>query len=286
MTDHPVTSPVAAGAALGSIRRVLVVIEEGAPATLRQAVALAAGFGSELVGLSVRSEMGAMLRASAAVQSFVDDWMAGSRGEERVAEAHARAVVRQVDSHFDKFTWHAEPGHARQLVARYGRSCDMIVLRQPREDDWDENEALTGALFGSGRPVIVLPSEGKHPQTIERILIAWDDSVEAARAVCAALPLLRRAAQVHVCSFTGMAGSVPELGLLHRFLQAHGIDPVMDVDPGAGSAVTRLLAECHRRDSDMLVMGAYSRQQAERLDFGGVSRFMIFHAPLPLLLCH
>jgi nucleotide-binding universal stress UspA family protein len=144
-------------------------------------------------------------------------------------------------------------------------------------------QAFKAALFGTGRPVLMVP-RGWEGSFGREIAIAWRDDKQAARAVIPAIRCLAAAGRVHV--LTGMRDRV-ERPIVPRILVEHGIQADLHVLPlGPGPFGQALLHKAHDIGADLLVMGAYAHSPLRELILGGVTRYMLEHADLPVLLRH
>ena len=185
--------------------------------------------------------------------------------------------------------WREVKGNEAAIIRRLGGVSDAIVVAMPArriEDPYDAG--FEAALLDSGRPVLLVP-QGK-PVVAEgaKVIIAWNGSAEAARAVAAAMPVLHQAAQITV--FTEAEGSV-EAGMaedLVDYLKWHGIAAtVLDGEAVDGPAVEERLRKAARKaGANLLVMGAYTHNRWREAIFGGVTRHMFSHAELPVLMAH
>jgi nucleotide-binding universal stress UspA family protein len=175
------------------------------------------------------------------------------------------------------------------LVAM-GRCSDIVVLGRPGSDP--ENVApatVEAALFECARPVLIAPPVAGSG-AFKSIVVAWNGSMQAARAVEYALPFLEKAQKVTLM----VAGTRPEdvgASYLARNLARRGIKAEIDaIDPGAVSGRARgraLLAYTHDKVADLLVMGAYGRGQVMSfLGLGGATGKVISSCRVPLLLAH
>jgi nucleotide-binding universal stress UspA family protein len=118
----------------------------------------------------------------------------------------------------------------------------------------------------------------------ECVTIAWRDDKRTIRSVLAALRLLSRAREVHVLA--GVRAGQPAPGL-PEILAEHGIEATLHVlEVGAGVFGEQLLAKAHALGTDLLVMGAYTHSPWRQLVLGGVTRHMLAHADLPILMRH
>ncbi len=184
----------------------------------------------------------------------------------------------------------ADPVDTMALHARY---ADLIVLGQ---FDPEDTQALMGGDFAErvmlecGRPVLLVPYAGRCETPGKRILVAWNASREAARAVSAALPLLRRAAKVIVMAINpanaGDHGEQPGADIA-LFLARHGVPvtatshTVEDVDAGSW-----LLSRASDAEIDLIVMGGYGHSRIRELAFGGVTRTLMQSMTVPVLMAH
>jgi nucleotide-binding universal stress UspA family protein len=171
-----------------------------------------------------------------------------------------------------------------------GRCSDILVLGRPGADP--ENVApatVEAALYECARAVIIAPPTG-GPGNFESVVVAWNGSFQAARALEYALPFLIKASKVTLL----VAGGKPDdvgASYLSRNLARHGINAVIDaIDPGAVSGRARgraLLDYTHGKGADLLVMGAYGRGQVMSfLGFGGATGKVISSCRVPLLMAH
>jgi nucleotide-binding universal stress UspA family protein len=179
--------------------------------------------------------------------------------------------------------WRKGGGAAHAVVEQIGRRADFIVIAQPATDD----DALTSsgfraALLRSERPVLVIP-RGQTATFGRNVAIAWRDDGRVVKAVIPVLRLLSSAAEVHVLQ--GTRGGEQRLPVPAMF-QDHAIDVRMHVLPIAGVFGQILLERAHALGADMLVMGAYAHNPLREMMFGGVTRYMLDHADLPVLMRH
>src|SRR5882724_3485345 len=175
------------------------------------------------------------------------------------------------------------------LVAM-GRCSDIIVLGRPGADP--ENVApatVEAALYESARAVVIAPPTAGSGN-FESVVVAWNGSFQAARALEYALPFLIKASKVTLLIVGGKPDDVGA-SYLSRNLARHGINAVIDaIDPGAVSGRARgraLLGYTHDKKADMLVMGAYGRGQVlSFLGLGGATGKVISSCRVPLLMAH
>jgi nucleotide-binding universal stress UspA family protein len=132
-----------------------------------------------------------------------------------------------------------------------------------------------------------LPVPPEPPEPFAgKIAVAWDGSREAARAVRAALPILRKAAKVEI--MTAQYGSVAaKPSELARYLGRHGVEArTWAFTPGRDPVGKELMIQCAESGADMLVMGAYGHSRFREMVLGGATRGVVAGATLPVLMAH
>lgn len=181
-----------------------------------------------------------------------------------------------------------DPVEAMTLHARY---ADLVVIGQAESSD-DSHIAADfpeRLVLAAGRPVLVLPSVGSFATIGKRILVAWNPSREATRAITDAIPLLRLADNVHVMAVNpkaGEHGTVPgaDIGL---YLARHGVRVEIKTDHGAEIDVgNELLSRAADLDADLIVMGAYGHSRLKEWVLGGATRTILESMTAPVLMSH
>jgi len=208
------------------------------------------------------------------------------RADEIRSRLEARGIRFGVEAHF------IDRGTVATLAARFARYADLTLIT-PHADGHKNQQVwvMNGALFESGRPILVLPGgETTFPEP-RRVMIAWDASVEASKAVRDAIGLMRQAAAVDavlidpVPSFEGH-GAEPGADLA-AYLARHGISTEIHRIPREGREVGELL----RRSAldfgaDLIVMGGFGHSRLRQRIFGGTTTSMIDDTPVAVLMAH
>ena len=139
----------------------------------------------------------------------------------------------------------------------------------------------------SGRPALVLPYTSAKPGLPGNVVIAWQPSRGAARAVAAALPILRSAKAVQVLSWGVDAHAATDSPNIISYLQTHGVEASwLREDAEPGNLGEMLLSRAFDLQADLLVMGCYGRGRAHEWLVGGVSRTVLKSMTLPVLMAH
>jgi nucleotide-binding universal stress UspA family protein len=146
-------------------------------------------------------------------------------------------------------------------------------------------------VLHSARPTLILPYAGRFDEVGQRVMVAWDDSREAARAVSDALPLLRHAGRVQVVSWvesgTTEHGTLRRrLDALHQWLMWHGVNAEVRVERTEIGIADAMLSRAADFGTDLIVMGAYGHARwAERV-LGGATRGLLQTMTVPVLMSH
>jgi len=279
-----------------SIKNILLVVEDApsGPARLDAAVALADQLNAHLAALVIAPLPQIDLGYDGGLGgSFVVEEMQRVQegAEELGRKLSARLVSLGVSSEV-RSAARSYVGIADE-VARQGRYSDLILIGRPQEDGMARNvlkSAIDGALFDSGRPVVQMPP-GWSGSFGRNIVIAWDGSREAARAIAAAMPLIETADSVTIALVapeidSDRHGEEPgaDLGVA---LSRHNSNVSVNRLPVLGKSVSEtLLGHTSDLGADLIVLGAYGHSRMAEAIFGGVTRDIVRTANVPLLMAH
>ena len=181
--------------------------------------------------------------------------------------------------------WQEKVGTPDKIMSINGPLSDLIVVSRPAEKGGKLAKVfMFAALLNSGRPVLVLPHAGA-PSVGKRITIAWNQSSDAARAVAAVMPMLQAADSVQVIWSGPEGGAGPKSGQLVNYLKFWGVKATRKKVKGSDDAQALLKAAKAFR-SDLIVMGAYSRNRLRQRIFGGVTEFMLRKSDIPVCMLH
>ena len=203
-----------------------------------------------------------------------------------MAQQHDIAIARKprVAGHPLAF-WNEMVGTPEKLFSIIGPTADCIVVSRPRARGSGPARAfLLAALLRSGRPLLVLPQKPRaHAR--RRILIAWNQGLNAATAMASALPLLARAEQVHIvcCGRESMPG--PKMTHARNYLLHWGIESQLHQRSGRDAAA-EILSVYKSVNCNLLVMGAYSRGHLRERILGGVTHELLLKKDVPVFTLH
>jgi len=183
-------------------------------------------------------------------------------------------------------------GTIATLAARFARYADLTLVT-PRCPGFEAMQScvVDGALFESGRPVLLLPEAEVSFPRVTRVMIAWDASVQASKAVRDAIGLMQAAAEVHVVLIDPVPsfdGHGPEPGAdLAAYLGRHGIGTVVHRLPKEGRETGALLIRtCADLGVDLIVMGGFGHSRLRQRIFGGTTTTMMKTLAVPVLMAH
>jgi nucleotide-binding universal stress UspA family protein len=196
----------------------------------------------------------------------------------------------------DRIQEHCFISEVPEVLVDYARLRDLTIVPMPDRESFDwYAESITSyaepIIFGSGRPTLIIPNARADARifALDTVVVAWDFSRPAARAVGDALPLLEKAKQVYVVTVTNEKAittgrSGPELA---KHLARHGANVVLDIVDAAGRTIGDVLESyVSSRNANLLVMGAYGHSRVREFILGGATRSMISKPPLPILFSH
>jgi nucleotide-binding universal stress UspA family protein len=277
-----------------ALKDILVHIDDAGHcrARLDAAIALAAAHDAHLIGLYVLTRP----KVPGHIQAQIPEHVLRQQAE--LAEQGAAAANALFDERTKRAgiaaEWRCEEGLPVSVVALHGRYADIVIAgqRDPTGEEGVDDPTMPHQLVLSvGRPVLVVPHGGEFPVIGERVLVAWDASRLATRAVNDALPLLTRAKEVVVMAINPRRdetahGEIPSADIC-RHLARHGIRADAQHyhadDIGIGAL---LLSRAADQGIDLIVCGAYGHARWRELVLGGVTRHLLTHMTVPVLMSH
>lgn len=177
-------------------------------------------------------------------------------------------------------------GQLAGRVGRHARFCDLAVLSRPYGDDVPATaaDAMDGALLDGDAPALICPDgmDGFDPRTV---LIAWNNSREALRAVRRALPILARAERIEIAMIDPAPADLGPAEQLARMLSREGLSvEIAELVRGPGPVSATIAERVREIGADLLVMGAYGKSRFREYVLGGVTRDLLTAPPVPILI--
>lgn len=273
-----------------SVKKILVHVDSDDDKNLQlnAAVELALKFKAHLFGLYVIQRISLPTYAGAYIPSGV------LQAHEKAEQERAKKVQADFNALVEKSgcssEWHCVEGYSDQQINLYGRFADLIIVGQSRDHNVLSNEVSVEdhILIDSAKPILFVPYIGTSMPIGKHILVAWNGSREAVRAVTDALPFLTQAETVEIVS-AGKSAQQEDNSLddICSFLSHH------DVNAKAEHIVTKdisvpdaLLSRAADNNIDLIVMGAYGHSRLREYIFGGATHYMLKHMTIPVLMSH
>jgi len=262
-------------------------------ATIDYAVSVAGGFDAHLTGVTFA--VGPFVPPTIGVgdvmpAEWVEQEWAKAEAAAKAAAARFEDAARRHGIAFDARTLEASVGGAGAIFGEIAARFDLSIIRQAEPGKAPlEERVIEGALFASGRPVLVVPYIQRSALTLDRVLVCWNGSRNAARAVGDAMPFLHRARKVEVLIALGEAGRTDEIegADIAEHLARHGLDVELKRRAAIeGDVADAILSHAADASADFLVMGGYGHSRLRELILGGVTRGILRTMTVPVLMAH
>jgi len=275
------------------LKDILVYLNGGPEDQVRlaHAKALAAAHKAHLTGLYCNIVPDVFLAGDSSMtgSQLILDLQESARVEGDGIEKRLEAEFAQIDLPTTLMRRDLYAGQAGQVIATEARLYDLFVATRPHDRPATDPSIIEAALFGSGRGCLFVPPKTVPDAPIERVIIAWRGTKEAARAVAEAMPLLRAAKHVAVVmveddTLEDKRGK-PGADIV-RHLSRHGVTAETRVLTGWGSVEEALLNEIKTAEAQVLVMGGYGHSRLREWILGGATRAVLRAAPIPVLVAH
>lgn len=224
------------------------------------------------------------------LSAMAKEWEAASRGSCQAEVARFTTAAQAAGVFADAQVETVDLYDVPDRVAQIARTRDLTIV--PLADRFDgQAEVAQTAIFQSGRPVIVFRAlqPAATAGRLDEVVLAWDGSRGAARAMADALPILVLAKSVRVLTVAGeKPAATADLGAeAVRHLQAHGVSAVAATVDAEDRRIGEVLdAELKARPADLLVMGAYGHSRMQEFILGGATEHVLKNPPIPTLLSH
>jgi nucleotide-binding universal stress UspA family protein len=216
---------------------------------------------------------------------------------QRKAAAEAMALTKadfnnQASSMgFKNTEWRSIIDFPVDALAMQARYADLVVVgqREPSDNSNIPKDFPAQLVLAAGRPALIIPYAGSFLSIGRRILVAWNASREATRAITDALPLLKRADSVNLITLSpkhGTQGDIPVDDIV-RYLECHSVHVELSAEHADNIDVgNALLSRVTDLSADLLVMGGYGHSRLRELVLGGATRVILESMTVPVLMSH
>lgn len=285
------------------IARILILVDDSAHvrSAIELAASTAARFSARLTALYTANPFAGTYLTPEISATVVEI----AREQFRAGSERAQKLVAEVAAETGQAIGMIDPqGNPMIDVIPRCRYADLLVIgqRDPGESPRARPNVSTRLLLTAGRPVLFMPFASTVRECGRRILVAWSDTRESARALHDALPWMKKAESVEVVTFRP-AGTEPDAALdsVRELLDAHGIEARTEqhalpaqsiterlISPAAldASIGEMLLSLAATRQADLIVMGGYGHSRAVEFVLGGVTRTVLQSMTVPVLMSH
>jgi nucleotide-binding universal stress UspA family protein len=210
------------------------------------------------------------------------------RDREDAVALHLRKVLQARDLRFEVRGRASFAYGVGEILADQMRVSDLGIVSFGPGADVGKRLVASAGIFSSGRPLLLVPPDHVADVHPSRLVVAWDASTAAVRAVHGALPFIKRAEAVTVVTVTDDKAFRPgQSGVeLAHLLARHGAQVAFrPVQRGRGGVTAAILDVAREVRADMMVMGAVRHAPLHNLVFGSATMDLLDRGPtLPALL--
>jgi nucleotide-binding universal stress UspA family protein len=221
---------------------------------------------------------------------FLDAQRTQAENQARAEIERFQKVASRAGISSETRMFNANVGRAASDLGRMARRFDLAVLGQTQRDDPTPVETVNETvLFDSGRPVLFVPFIQTQGLKLDRVMLCWDGSRAATRAIADSMPLLHKAGTVEIVIVGDKPSRSDEIpgADLGAHLARHGLKvevkrlTAVDID-----VASMLLSYAADSDADMMVMGGYGHSRLREFVLGGVTRALLESMTVPVLMSH
>ena len=254
-------------------------------AAIDKCMAVAGDFGARVTAMAVEEDL--LVRPKVVISSDIENAEAAAAVR---SVSDARGLLKAFDASANRFAVRNEQRLDRlspaDIPGNFAESARLVDLSMVpvKPDDGRSEKIAERLIFESGRPILMCPEESANelPVVFDRVMIAWDHTAPAARAVSDALPLLEDAADVRVVTATDnkTPAEMKSGAALVRHLEEHGINATFETIKIDGSSVGKVFEAYVKKNAiDLLVMGAYRHSRLNEIAWGGATKTVIGRPP-------
>lgn len=258
------------------------------------AIGLARQFSSHIVGIAPTGTVD--LPTSVSSASTLETYASEQRDALRISAARATRhfAERCLAAGIESFETIIDDSDKADALTSRAHCADLTIVGQAdsRADGYSAaQELVEQQVTASGQATLVVPYASCYDTLGERVLVAWDESREASRAISDSLPLLRLAQQVRLACWAAQGARHDSamrgrLDAVCRWLTRHGVNAKVELESTDIPITESILSRAAEWSSDLIVMGAYGRSRLSELVLGGASRGMLTSMTVPVLMSH
>lgn len=270
------------------IKSIMVPIEgdDGNPARIGAAVALARRFDAHVVGLHILPTLEYLMKTvpymAYPVEVFTE--------EHEKMQARAEELWKDFDHTMSHegilHERHQVEGDRMHFLNFYSRCSDLTVISQGKGNYKDMTSKMTSFMLETGLPVLAVPEERPIEVIGENILIAWNNSAQAARATHFALPLLKKAEKVTLLCIGEYGKKAVPAADIATHLARHDVNVETAQHNDSDIPEDIVLATAREKGADMIVAGAWGHSRITEIIMGGMTKSLLANQELPVFFAH
>lgn len=278
-----------------AIRNLIVLVDDskGCAARIETALFMARKYGAHLTGV-LAQEMtlltGEEIRGlSKTAQDLAAEHVgkmeeeAGLEIKQLFYEQVARAKWKE------KASWRMIHGNPDQVATVISRYADLVLAGQEEKPHQENKIVDPGKVVSiSGRPMFVVPQKFKHKELTEHVVLGWNGSREAARAISDSMQILETKTLITILTFRPAAEMPENYGFdIGAHIRRHGLATKhVQFESRSGKFGWDIVNYASKVNADLIVMGAYTRSRLTEAIFGGATRSVLKHMITPVFLSH
>ncbi len=174
-------------------------------------------------------------------------------------------------------------GYRSEVIEQESKYCDLVIAAAP--DDARITATFEATVTKSGKPVLMFPRVMRS-FSCENILIGWNNSPEASKALSHAIPLLKKAKKVHIVTNEEYMPSHKETEKLVSYLNVHNINATYEYIQTTKIPGQALLNKAIEGNFDLIVAGAFGHRGLKELMLGGTTKYILEHTDIPVFMAH
>jgi nucleotide-binding universal stress UspA family protein len=273
------------------IQDIIVSLAVGRPhdPAMGFAISVAETFDAELAGIAFCYAPVVVAGPMDAIPAdLIESQQAENTKAAREAITRFKEAAATVDLPAEMQTIEAGAEEAPSTFGRLARAFDLAIVSQSQpETAGPEERIVEAALFESGRPVIIVPYIQKAGLKLDRVLVCWDGSRTAARALADAMPLLELAKSIEIVTVgNGHEGDKGQLASVEKHLARHGLTAETKQITADVDVASTILSHAADSSADLIVMGGYGHSRLREFILGGVTRDILNAMTVPVLMSH
>ena len=275
------------------IKDIALALDVGASrdAALDYAISVAAAFDAHVAAIAFAYEpvMPPIDSVSAVPFDILDAEREESRNAATAAISRFNEAARRAAVSAETRLIEASATGATKVFGSIARSFDLAIVNQVDPNSLRDHLMIEGALFDSGRPVLVVPYIQRTGLKLDRVMACWDGSRNAARAINDAIPFLTRAKTIDVITVGGKTKKTDTIqgADIAQHLARHGLNvELRNITAEDVDVHNVILSDAADHDTDLIVMGGYGHSRLREFVLGGATRGILSSMTVPTLMSH